>query len=110
MVHIIMNLHHFIITHPNLDMLNQLGASTSKLRSDNAKFNGVLEHKFAQCVTNAIFQYIELFLKDFRKYLKEPTVTYVMANNIQQIREQLQDLYITMGQVTSHLNMILGNF
>ena len=81
------------------DMLNQLGASTSKLRSDNAKFNGVLEHKFAQCVANAIFQYIELFLKDFRKYLKEPTVTYVMANNIQQIREQLQDLYITMGQV-----------
>ena len=36
------------------DMLNQLGASTSKLRSDNSKFNGVLEHKFAQVVTNAI--------------------------------------------------------
>ena len=80
------------------DMLNQLGASTSKLRSDNSKFNGVLEHKFAQVVTNAIVHYIETFVKDFRKYLTEPTVAYVMTNNIQQIREQLQDLYITMGQ------------
>ena len=42
--------------------------------------------------------YVDAFMKDFRKYLSEPTVAYVMTNNIQQIREQLQDLYITMGQ------------
>ena len=30
--------------------------------------------------------------------MAEPSIAYVMTNNIQQIREQLQELYITMGQ------------
>ena len=29
---------------------------------------------------------------------EEPNIAYVMTNNIQQIRESLQELYITMGQ------------
>jgi hypothetical protein len=61
-----------------------------------------LENKFAQVVTTAIFHYIEIFMKDFRKYLSEANISYVMTNNIQQIREQLQDLYITMGQDQLH--------
>ena len=65
---------------------------------DSKQFNGVLEFKFANCVTEAINHYLELFKKDFEKYLAEPSIAYVMTNNIQQIREQLQELYITMGQ------------
>ena len=108
---------------------------------DNGPFNAVLEEKFANCVTNAISHYLDLFKKDFEKYLgnrddfishshksgqkgskpglrrpkrntgstwrygrklsrlkEEPNIAYVMTNNIQQIRESLQELYITMGQ------------
>ena len=99
-----------------------------------------MEEKFANCVTNAISHYLDLFKKDFEKYLgnrddfishsnksdkndrnwvtlskchagsiwrddrkwsrkkEEPNIAYVMTNNIQQIRESLQELYITMGQ------------
>ena len=36
---------------------------------DNGPFNAVLEEKFANCVTNAISHYLDLFKKDFEKYL-----------------------------------------
>lgn len=49
-------------------------------------------------MTEAINHYLEMFQKDFEKYLTEPSIAYVMTNNVQQIREQLQELYITMGQ------------
>ena len=43
----------------------------------------MLEFKFANCVTEAINHYLELFKKDFEKYLAEPAIAYVMTNNIQ---------------------------
>ena len=48
----------------------------------------------SKCNTGTIWRYE----RKWSRKKEEPNIAYVMTNNIQQIRESLQELYITMGQ------------
>ena len=48
----------------------------------------------SKCHAGSIWRYD----RKWSRKKEEPNIAYVMTNNIQQIRESLQELYITMGQ------------
>lgn len=50
-----------------------------------------------QTVQNVLLQYAEKIIKEFSIWCDQGKTAYILMNNIQQLRVQLEKLYETMG-------------